>query len=355
MYVVKNNYSIMKKNANVNEIQKPTKEDIKKAFSEVEDIKKRQKNIKPEPVLVSELPKSTPKRKKKESPKIEKRVRPKNLGETTIRDLSNGDKSILEDLGILEKQREKERILREEDIKRNKRYGFDVPFINEMMTNFNAYLNDEEKKFISQAEESMKQEDKEDENSNIYIKLIIVNEKERILFKELLLSTDRYPIHINIGDYDFFFECFDKGIDPIFSFDRSSFNIFFSNNIESFKEYVKKNKIEFGIRYDQKIVLDDLKVEIVKKETPDKKEEKETVKEEPKNEIKEEPKKEEIKPNDVKADTKSEIIIKKAYKIQLLGEEKRLLIITDDPAEIFNRFSTERVLSIKLVGSGVCI
>jgi hypothetical protein len=93
--------------------------------------------------------------------------------EKTVRDLSNGDKSILEDLGIMKNIREKERLEREKNIRYNKKYGFDQPFIDEMMNFFNFYLNSEGKQFIKTAEESLKNSEKEDDNSNIYIKLIL--------------------------------------------------------------------------------------------------------------------------------------------------------------------------------------
>lgn len=69
---------------------------------------------------------------------------------TTVRHLSDGDKSILEDLGIMEKLK----LEHDKNVQYNKKYGFDVPFINEMMQNFNQYLNNEGKKFMNDAEEA---------------------------------------------------------------------------------------------------------------------------------------------------------------------------------------------------------
>jgi len=258
----------------------------------------------------------------------------------TVRHLSEGDKSILDDLGITEKFQEMQRKAKEDNISYNRKYGFDIPFINEMMQNFNQHLNNEGTKFINEAEEALKKEDI-DTSLNIHVKLILNNSKERILFKELLMTTDKYPILVTIGDYDFFFENFDDEQDPIFSFSKEAFIFFFSNDIEKLKVYLQKNKIQFAFKYNN-ISFDDLDIKIIEKTTESKKDE--TKQEVP---VKDTPK-------EIKKEDNSIIIFKKAYKIKSIDLDD-FIVVTDNPADIFNRFGVDSVLSVKLIGNGVCI
>lgn len=325
----------MKKNANVNDkkskprrkkiliensidtsgimedIQTPSKEDFEKASKKVEKIKTFIKNPSDEPEYVDIEP------------------------DLTVRNLTNGDKSILDDLGITEKQKELENLV-------NERF-LDINFVNDLRYKLNDYLNLEGKAFISKAEESLNTPDEiVNDDKPIFIKLILGNDKERILFKELLLNTERYPIYITIGDYDFFFERFDEDQHPIFSFSKESFTFFFSDNIENFKSYLMKNEVEFGIKYDRKISFDNLNIEIL----VDENKELDTTIESKVESMDEEPIKEEIK---------ADIMFKRSYKVRLFDKEESFYIVTDNPSDIFNHFTVDKVLSVKLIGKGVCI
>ncbi len=149
-----------------------------------------------------------------------------------------------------------------------------------------------------------------------------------------LLTTEKYPILITIGDYDFFFDCFDDEQDPIFSFSKESFSFFFSNDVEKLKAYLQKNKIQFAFKYNN-ISFDDMNIKIIEK----------------KGNV-QEPIKAEVKQKEVKSDS---IVMKKAYKIKLANLDESVMIITDNPSEIFSRFTADTVLSVKLIGNGVCI
>ena len=226
----------------------------------------------------------------------------------------------------------------DKNVEYNKKYGFDVPFINEMIVNFNKYLSDEGKQFMNEAEESLKKIKEEDTKTNIHIKLVFNNDKERILFKELIRTTEMYPILITIGDYDFFFDTFDEEQDPIFNFSEEAYS-FFSNDVEKLKTYLLTNKLQFSFKYNN-IFFDDLSIKIVEKgKNPEPVEKNPEPVEIPKTEM-------------IKSDS---IVLKKAYKIKLANLDECVMVITDNPAEIFSRFTVDMVLSVKLIGNGVCI
>ena len=271
----------------------------------------------------------------------------KGLEDTTIRDLTK-DKSILED--ILEQTKStKKQQQKEENIRYNKEYGFDVPFINEMMNNFNIYLNKEGKQFIDTANESLKNSE-EDENPNVFLKLILGNDKERILFKELLMTTERYPIYITIGDYDFFLEYFDEEQDPVFRFNEENFKFFFSNNLNKLTEYLRKSKILFDVKYNKKLTLDGVDIKIVEKKPISKKEDiRET----------ETPKQEKIE-TPIEEPSKDKYKLKNSYRVRLVPMLEsdgiiEVFVVTDNPGEIFNYYSVDTVESIKLIGRGINI
>jgi len=305
----------MKKNANVND---------KKS-------KPRRKKVLVEDCVDTNVIKTLMK-----NPPIEEQIKEHNEPDLTVRNLTNGDKSILDDLGITEKQKELENLV-------NERF-LDINFVNDLRYKFNDYLNLEGKAFISKAEESLNTPDEiVNDDKPIFIKLILGNDKERILFKELLLNTERYPIYITIGDYDFFFERFDEDQHPIFSFSKESFTFFFSDNIENFKSYLMKNEVEFGIKYDRKISFDNLNIEMLVDEN---KELDTTI--EPKID-------ESVNEESIKEEIKADIMFKRSYKVRLFDKEESFYIVTDNPSDIFNHFTVDKVLSVKLIGKGVCI
>lgn len=289
------------------------------------------------------------KEKKTKTKSTKKTTKIKELEDITVRDLTK-DKSILEDL---EKIKTINRKQKEENIRFNKEYGFDTPFINEIMNDFNSYLNKEGKKYIDTANESLNSEDDEDDNRNVFLKLILGNDKERILFKELLMTTERYPIYVTIGDYDFFLMYFDEEQDPIFRFNEDNFEFFFSNNINKLTDYIRKSKVQFGVKYDKILILDGIDVKIIEKKKPEppKEEQPETKMEQPK----EEPQKEEMKYRDTEYG-----VLKSTYRVRLVPMLEsdgiiEVFVVTDNPGEIFNYYSVDTVESIKLIGRGINI
>ena len=219
-------------------------------------------------------------------------------------------------------------------------YGWDEPFINDVMNMFNTRLNEEGKIYTSLTEAALNKEDviEEDNDPNIMFKLVL-DEKERILFKELLLNTTKYPICINIGDYDFFFEMFDnEGKDPIFSFSKMSFSFFFNNDLEKLKKYLKENKVKFGIK-DRYITFEYLSLEIIGKNIQIVPEEK--IKEEEKEIILE------------KKETPINSEYRNTYKVKTKKKSKDFFVITDNPNEIYNFHGVDNVISIKLIGKGM--
>lgn len=285
------------------------------------------------------------KESKKRTPKKEK-ITEETEPDVTVRHLSDGDKSILEDLGIIEKLK----MEHDKNVQYNKKYGFDVPFINEMMQNFNTYLNTEGKQFINTAEESLKNSEEDDDSINIHLKLIFTNLKERVLFKELLLTTEKYPILVTIGDYDFFFEYFDDDQDPIFSYNKTSFEFFFQSDLGKLKAYLQKNPLQFGFKYNSNVSFDELDIKMLQKEQP--KQDDTKTEKQPKQE---EPKQVELPKNEVKETGEDFISLKKAYKVKLSNIESSVIVITNNPSEIFTRFTADMVVSVKLIGNGVCI
>lgn len=296
---------------------------------------------------------------KKEKPKTSttksttKKTTKKDLEDVTVRDL-NTEKSVLEDLGLLEKIKTFRKKQKEENIRYNKEYGFDIPFINEMMNKFNNYLNTEGKQFIDTANESMKESENDDDSMNLYLKLILSNDKERILFKELLMTTEKYPIFVTIGDYDFFFEYFDDEQDPIFSFNKENFAFFFSNDLNKLIDYLRKSKVLFGVKYDKILTLDGVNVKIIEKKKIEPKVESET----PKQESTPEPQKQKEKQKeDVLSDGYN---LKNTYRVRLIPMIEsdgiiEVFVVTDKPGEIFNYYGVDVVKSIKLIGNGITI
>jgi hypothetical protein len=277
-------------------------------------------------------------------------IEEKKIPEHTVRDISR-EPSILDDLGYFEKRKLKEKELedqRQKDILQNKIYGWDEPFINEIMEKFNNRLNEEGKLFTTIAEKSANKEEEEiDTDTHLYLKLVL-EDKERALFKELLLTTTNYPISVSIGDYDFFFENFDdEGKDPIFSFDKISFDFYFSSKIENLKNYLIKNKVKFGFKYSNKITFENLEIEVMSKG----KAKTDKIKEEIKVETKVEPQKEVVfeKTKEINTD------LKRTYKVRLVSKTENFFVVTDNPSDIYNNFSVEDVISIKLVGQGLSL
>jgi len=220
-------------------------------------------------------------------------------------------------------------------------------------------INEEAKDFLEATKKAEEWEEDED-TPTVFIKLIPSGERDRILFKEMLLSTSerRRPIYIDIGDYDFFFEYFDADHNPIFSFNRKSFMFFFNNDVVKLKEYIKQNKCSFGghtiytLSTERQIKFDDLIVEIIEKKK--KNEKTETVKDDV---IKEEVKKEDVKKDMKEFDDIQKVenfsIIKKVYKVKFHVIEP-LIVTTDNPAKIYEKFG-DSILSVKVIGEGIGI
>ena len=320
-----------------------------------------EKGPKQEPINIDSLKTDTLKKETKRKTTKKVKITEETEPDVTVRHLSEGDKSILEDLGIIEKLK----LEHDKNVQYNKKYGFDVPFINEMMQNFNTYLNTEGKQFINTAEESLKNSEEDDDSINIHLKLIFTNPKERILFKELLLTTEKYPILVTIGDYDFFFEYFDEDQDPIFSYNKTSFEFFFQSDIGKLKAYLQKNPLQFGFKYNNNVSFDELDIKMLQKEKEQPKQEDDTkyeidilgrkivkTEEQPKQE---EPKLVELPKNEIKDSGEDFVSLKKAYKVKLSNIESSIMVITDNPSEIFTRFTANMVIGVKLIGNGVCI
>jgi len=306
-------------------------------------------HLKDDPIkCIDELKKKSEETGYKSADEILKEIESNN---TIVRNL-NSEKSISEDLKRMKPKTDK--IYSEKDLKEKVE---NISFINDVMTKFNFYVNEEAKSFIAQ---TSKYEEIEVEDPNIFIKISPNNERDRLLFKDKLISSGekRRPIYINIGDCDLFFEYFDKDELPIFSYNRENLIFFFSNDINKFKEYIENNKCSFGLGInlglhrinDKSIKFDDMMVEIIDKKkkkekinekvsTPDKlKEElKKEPKEDPKEEISEEPKE----------------VNKKVCKVKFLNNDQ-LFILTKDPGDIFKEFNNE-VLSVKIIGDGILI
>jgi len=325
--------------------QTPTTEEFEKAYEKVNEMKNNSEN-QPEPEPVHR------EGKKYESQPLSDFLNNDEDTKTTVRDLTK-EESILNDL---KKKKESPKTFSEEELRETL---LNWGFVNDVMSKFNSMINEEAKDFLEATKKAEEWEDDED-SPTIFIKLIPFGERDRILFKEMLLSTSerRRPIYIDIGDYDFFFEYFDSDHNPIFSFNRKSFMFFFNNDVVKLKEYIKENKCSFGghTRYtlstERQIKFDDLIVEIIEKKKKDDKTE--TIKDDV---IKEEVKKE------VKKDIKKEIdniqkmesfsIIKKVYKVKFHVIEP-LIITTDNPAKIYEKFG-DSILSVKVIGEGIGI
>jgi len=266
---------------------------------------------------------------------------------TIVRDLSNNEKSILEDLRNLKPVSDK--IYTEKDLKEKIE---DIASLNEAMKNFNFFLNKEAESFTSQAK---KYEDIEDEEDpNIFLKLAPSDERERRLFKDKLVSSGekRRPIYINIGDCDLFFEYFDKEDFPVFSFNRQNLVFFFNNDINKFKEYIESNKCSFGLginiglhRINEKpIKFDNLMIEIIDKKKKKNKEEQPV--EQPKEKVEEK--------KVVKETTGN--LHRVICKVKFVDSDP-MFILTEDPATIFKNFGGSNILSkvksVKIIGDGI--
>jgi hypothetical protein len=261
-----------------------------------------------------------------------------------VRDLSK-DKSILEDLRALKPVKSTDKIYTEEDMKEK---ILNTTFAVDVMKKFNFFVNEQAKSFI---EQTKKYEDIEEDSVNIFMKISPSTDRERSIFNEKLLSygEKKRPIYISVGEFDLFFEYFDKDGYPIFSYNRKNLVFFFSNDISKLKTYIESNKCTFGqssYRKDR-FGFDNLLVEIIEKKKKQKIEEKTSKVEEPKKEdvkeeVKEEPKlQEETKHN------------KKVCKVKFINSNQ-LFILAENPGDIFKEFDNE-VLSVKIVGEGISI
>jgi hypothetical protein len=308
-------------NENV-EIQKPTGEDFARAFDKVDGINKVVKDFEEKSYIIDEIP-------------ISEEVINKS-DDTTVRDLTK-EESILKDL---EQKRKEKKTFTEEEYESAIK---DMFFVSDIMSRFNNQINSDAEKFLSATKKAEEWLD-EDNSPNVLVKLILTDEKERMLFKELLLNTSekRRPVYIDIGDYDFFFEYFDED-QPVFSFTRKSFDFFFNKDSEKLKEYIKENKCSFGLGFssnERKIRFENISVEILDKNKK------------PVDEIKDE-----TVPVDQVNEKKTndepfEIIYKKIYRVKT-NQNEQLFVITDNPGTIYEKIPD--VLSVKIIGNGVNI
>jgi hypothetical protein len=275
---------------------------------------------------------------------------------TTVRDLTK-EESILNDL---KKKKENSKTFSEEELRETL---LNWEFVNDVMSKFNSMINEEAKDFLEATKKAEEWEDDED-SPTVFIKLIPSGERDRILFKEMLLSTSekRIPIYIDIGDYDFFFDYFDDDHNPIFSFNRKSFMFFFNNDVVKLKEYIKENKCAFAfdghtkylLSNERQIKFDDLIVEIIEKKKGEKTVKDDIVKET----VNDDNVKETVNSDDTvkeKNTIKMENFstIKKVYRVKFHVIEP-LIITTDNPAKIYENFG-DSILSVKVIGDGISI
>jgi len=353
----------MEKNYHAN-IQTPTNEEFKEAFDKVDEIIKNEENkIDPEPVS---------NRKGWRKVNTDNVITGEKLREvftekddTTVRDLTK-EESILSDIKKKEKKTFTDQELRE--------VLLDYSFINDTMSRFNNLINEEAKDFLSKTKKAEEWNEDDEDPNNLFIKLIINDERDRMLFKEMLLRTSekRRPIYVNFGDYDFFFEYFDNS-QPVFTFNKKNFNFFFDDDVEKLKNYIKENKCSFGTfsyfssdaDQERKIKLENIVVEILKKiQKPIDK--KENTKEEIINKYSQTEKKEEKQsetpqpevPVEKEKEKEKEIVIEsntdkvyKIYKVKTQNNKEPIFVITDNPGNIYSKISD--VLSVKIMGNGL--
>lgn len=236
--------------------------------------------------------------------------------------------SVVDDM---KKLKSNERIYTEKELKERLD---NLSFMKDAMKDFNYYVNEEAKKFNNMTKK-IQDIIEVDNDPNMFIKLMPFEEKERVMFKDKLLTSGlkKRPIYLTIGDYDFFYEYIDIDNQPVFSFNKKSFNFFFDDNIDNLRYYIGKNKCYFsgvGSRNDRLNKFSNLVVEVIdRKKKPVKKEEPKVV----------EPPKEE------------KLIAKKTYKVKFFNSDP-LFVITDNPSIIFQKFNDE-IDSIKVLGCGV--
>jgi len=301
----------MKKNANANVNEKLT-DGIKHSLTD--------KTQKP---TLDEIERTLDKNKKKK--KIDE------IDETTtVRDLTK-EESILNDI---KKNEKKKRTYSDEELKE---IISNHSFANDIMSKFNSMINEEAQQFLSKTHD-IDVNEIDDDSPNILIKITLIDDRDRMLFKEMLFGRDKFrPIFVNIGDYDFFFSHFDND-QPVFSFNKETFSFFFDNDLEKLKSYMKSNTCSFISKLNHsKIKFDNLIIEIL-----DKKPKKDKV------EDKIEDKVEESKDESNIELPKNNSI--KTYKVKFTNKEV-LFVVTFNPAKIFETYG-DNVLSVKVIGAG---
>ena len=256
--------------------------------------------------------------------------------DTIVRDLTKEDSIFKE---IQDKKTEK-KTFTEEDLRETL---LNFSFTQDVMSKLSKNWNEEAKEMLDEVKKAEEMDDEDDKNPNIFIKLTIIDDRDRMLFKELLFGTSerRRPIFVSIGDYDFFFEYFDED-QPVFTFNKESFKFFFDNDLNRLIEYIKINKCSFDSRFslssERKIKFDNIIVEILNKVKPDQK-------------VEEKVEEEKVVEEKVEVEeTQEEIKFKKVYKVKTV-DNSILFILTDKPGDIFEKFSG--VLSVKVMGFGI--
>ena len=270
--------------------------------------------------------------------------------DTVVRDLTKED-SILKEI---QNKKSEKKTFTEQDLRETL---LNFSFAQDVMSKFNSLINEEAKGMLAETKKAEEiEDDDEDKNPNIFIKLTIIDDRDRMLFKELLFGTSerRRPIFVNIGDYDFFFEYFDDD-QPVFTFNKESFGFFFNNNLNKLKEYIKINKCSFDSRFslssERKIKFDNIIVEILNNKK------KQELQGESSGTSGTSGTQEELQE---KVQEKQEMKIKgfwnvppspykKVYKVKT--EKETLFILTDKPGDIFEKISG--VSSVKVMGFGI--
>ena len=265
--------------------------------------------------------------------KIEDIRKKLECGDTIVKHLPL-DESILKDLRNIKQKK----TFTDEELKESLS---NLTFVKDVMKEFNHYVNEEAKSFIEKTKKIDEIEDI-DNNPNIFIKITPFEEKERVLFKDkLLLSGEKKrPIYLNIGDYDFFFEYIDSDNQPVFSFNKKSFNFFFNDDIDKLRNYISMNKCFFSGIYGNSYKttkFSNLVIEIIDKNNKNKKEE-----------IKDDEKLIEKIVETIKEKIE---INKKTYKVKFINNDK-LFILTDNPSTIYQKYNDD-VLSVKVIGCGI--
>lgn len=284
-------------------------------------------------VSYKETTKETEEEKKKRIDDLKKKL--DDQSSTIIRNRLK-ERSIIDDL----KEVKSDKTYTEDEVREKIN---DISFMNEAMKKLNSSINEQAKTFYNLTKDYKDIE--EDKSLSITLKIIPNKDRDKIIFREKLISygEKRRPIMITIGQHELFFMRIDENGCPLFEYSKKNLFINFKNDIDSLIKYIQENKCYIGTNTGKLFPLkmdfsfDDLCVEVI-----DKKKKKNEDK--PKEDIKED-----IKENDVKEE-KVNNINKIVYKVEFKNKNS-LFILTEDPSNIFKQFNDLSV--IKVMGEGV--